>query len=79
MPTEQIVALLVAERDRLNKAIDALQGPVRRLGRPPKSAASAVPKTKPRRQRKRMSAAARKTLSERMKRYWAARKKRAKG
>jgi hypothetical protein len=30
MPTEHIIALLVAERDKLNRAIDALQGPIRR-------------------------------------------------
>src|SRR5258708_1390945 len=34
MQTEQIVALLVAERDRLSSAIDALQGPTKRRGRP---------------------------------------------
>jgi hypothetical protein len=37
MPTEHIVALLIAERDRLTKAIEALQGPAKRLGRPPKN------------------------------------------
>lgn len=34
--TEQIVVLLIQERDRLNRAIEALQGPVKRRGRPPK-------------------------------------------
>jgi hypothetical protein len=79
MPTEQIVALLVAERDRLNRAIDALQGPVRRRGRPPKNPfaiASPVPKKK---RRPKRSAAARKAQSDRMKKYWAARKKQVKG
>jgi hypothetical protein len=33
MQTEQIVALLVAERNRLDTAIQALQGRVKRLGR----------------------------------------------
>ena len=37
METSQIVALLVAERDRLNRAIEALQGPTKRRGRPPKN------------------------------------------
>ena len=37
MSTEQIVALLIAERDRLTRAIEALQGPRRRRGRPSKS------------------------------------------
>lgn len=79
MPTDQIVALLIAERDRLNRAIEALQGPVRRRGRPPKNpdviaTATAVP----RRARKGMSKAARKAQSDRMKKYWAARRKQAK-
>ena len=94
-----ILALLITERDRLNKAIEALQGPVKRRGRPPKNPLSAfqatvIPEIKPRRgrppksaalsaaspavplqRRKGMSAAARKALSERMKKYWAARRK----
>src|ERR1700728_2490104 len=41
VPTEQIVQLLVAQRDRLQRAIDALRGPVRRRGRPPKKSAPA--------------------------------------
>jgi len=27
MPTDQIITLLIAERDKLNRAIEALQGP----------------------------------------------------
>jgi hypothetical protein len=78
MPTDQIVALLVAERDRLTKAIEALQGTVKRRGRPPKNPsgiASSVPEKKrgPKR-----TAAQNKAHSERMKQYWAARKKQAK-
>jgi hypothetical protein len=80
MPTEQIVALLVAERDRLNKAIEALQGPVRRRGRPPTNpvAIATAATVMPRRARKGMSKAARKAQSDRMKKYWAARKRQAK-
>ena len=37
MQTEEIVQLLIAERDRLQGAIDALQGSVKRRGRPPGS------------------------------------------
>jgi hypothetical protein len=37
MDTQQIVALLIAERDRLNRAIEVLQGPTKRRGRPPKN------------------------------------------
>jgi hypothetical protein len=32
--TENILALLVAERDKLNRAIEALQVPIKRRGRP---------------------------------------------
>jgi hypothetical protein len=49
MPTEQIIALLIAERDKLNRAIEALQGPVKRRGRPPKNAAAAAAPPPPRR------------------------------
>jgi hypothetical protein len=84
MQTEQIVELLVAERDRLSRAIEALQGSVKRRGRPPRTAAAHAPApaaapaaAKPAKRRKRapMSAAARKEQSERMKAFWAARRK----
>ena len=42
MELDQIVALLVAERNRLNAAIQTLQGPMKRRGRPPKGSALAV-------------------------------------
>jgi hypothetical protein len=80
MQTEQIVALLVAERDRLNRAIEALQGSSIRRGRaksasaPAPAAAAAAPKRK----RKGMTASQRKAHSERMKAFWAARRKKAK-
>ena len=99
MTYNDILPLLIAERDRLNRALEALQGPVKRRGRPPKNPLSASPATdipKPRRgrppksaalsaaspavplqRRKGMSAAARKALSERMKKYWAKRHKAA--
>ena len=81
MPTDNIVALLIAERDKLNRAIEALQGPAKRRGRPPKNplaavvpAASATPAKRPRK-----SAAQRKAQAERMKAYWAKRKRQEKG
>jgi len=70
MPTEHIVALLIAERDKLNRAIEALQGAERRRGRPAGRAPG----------RKRggtMSAEARAAQSARMKAYWAKRRKQA--
>jgi hypothetical protein len=78
MPTEHILALLIIERDKLNRAIEALQGPIKRRGRPPKNpliaalAPSIAPVTKRKAGR---SAAARKAQSLRMKAYWAKRKK----
>ncbi|MGD0295667.1 MAG: hypothetical protein ABSE86_01040 [Bryobacteraceae bacterium] len=77
MPTEHIIALLIAERDKLNRAIEALQGPIKRRGRPPKNpvAAAAPPPALPAKKRKGLSAAARKAQSQRVKAYWAARRK----
>jgi hypothetical protein len=82
METQQILTLLVAERDRLNRAIEALGAGARRRGRPRKSSqtsptaesapkratAHAGPKRKPR------TAAQRKAHSERMA-FWAKRRK----
>jgi len=78
MSTDHIVALLVAERDKLNRAIEVLQGEKRR-GRPPKnqrefggSVSSGAPK------KRTFTAAQRKKQAARMKAYWAAKKKAAK-
>jgi hypothetical protein len=43
MATDHIVALLIAERNKLQAAIDALQGPTKRRGRQPGKIANAVP------------------------------------
>jgi hypothetical protein len=87
MPTEHIVALLISERDKLNRAIDALQGPAKRRGRPAKNplAATTAPATAPipadhspaaaKRKRRTFTAAQRKAFGERMKAYWAKRRK----
>jgi hypothetical protein len=75
MSTENIVQLLIAERERLNRAIEALQSATVRRGRPPGSGRK--PGRKPGRKagRRGMSAAARKAQSARMKAYWAQRRK----
>jgi hypothetical protein len=80
MPTEHILALLIQERDKLNQAIAALQGTKRR-GRPPTNPLAitsngAAPVTK--KTTRKFSAAQRKKQAERMKAYWAAKKKAAK-
>lgn len=65
MDTQSIVAELEAERDRLNTAIEALQG--RRM----------TASGKPDGRRRHLSAAARKRIGEAMKKRWAERKKKA--
>jgi hypothetical protein len=82
MPTEHILGLLIAERDKLNRAIEALQGPTKRMGRPPKNALptptseeSAQPAKK---RHRKFTAAQRKQQAERMKAFWAAKKASAK-
>ena len=77
MPTDHIVALLIAERDRLNRAIEILQGSTKRRGRPPKNAVTAaaeVPTPAPAIKKRTFTAAQRKQQAERMKQYWAAKK-----
>ena len=80
MPTDQIIALLVAERDKLNRAIEALQGPSKRGGRPPKnpsgqSVAAVAPSTAHAKKHHMRSPAARKAQAARMRAYWAAKRK----
>ena len=85
MPTDQIISMLRAERDKIDRALQALEAGVKRRGRPPgKKAARAqvedlpdwvepsaktAPKTK-----RRFSVAQRKAASKRMKERWAKRK-----
>ena len=84
MEIEQILTLLVVERDKLSRAIAALEGGAKRPGRPPKKTAARIkgmaqPASVPsKRKRKPMTAARRKAHSERMKAFWAARRKSAK-
>ena len=75
MPSEHILALLIAERDKLNAAIAALQG-TKRLGRPRKDSIVAgghgdVP-TPFAKKRRKMSAAGRKKIKEAQLKRWAA-------
>jgi len=70
---ESIVNQLKEERDRLDRAIAALEGGSgRKRGRPPGSSSAVGP-------RRKMSAAARKKISEMMKKRWAERKRATKG
>jgi len=78
MPIDHIVSMLVAERDRLNRAIEALQGGNRRVARPAQTSHRAAPAAAAGRRRKPMSAAQKKAHSERMKAFWAERRKKEK-
>jgi len=84
MPTVDILSLLIAERQKLDRAIEALQGPTKRRGRPPKNSlngaspiATFEPTEAPKKKHRKFSAAQRKQQGERMKAYWAAKKKAA--
>ncbi len=69
MPTDHIVALLIAERDKLNRAIAALQGGEKRpkaVG-PEATITNAVPRRK-----RHVSAAARRKMALGQKKRWAA-------
>jgi hypothetical protein len=72
MPTDHIVALLVTERDKLNRAIEALS-PTERRGRPAKALASAIP---PKARKKVLWTPAKKRAqAAKMKAYWAKKRK----
>ena len=76
MPTD-ILALLIEERDKVNRAIEALQGAKRR-SRPPKNALMAATLStapKPDRRKRAHTVARRKQQAERMRAYWAAKRK----
>jgi hypothetical protein len=72
--TEQIVALLIAERARLDSAINALQGSVKHRGRPPgkKVSAGPVASAAPVARKRRLSAAGRKAIAAAARKRWAA-------
>jgi len=76
--TSEALKLLIAQRNRLDRAIATLQGgseEAPRRGRPPGS--KNVVKTEPKKRGRRspMSPDEKKAASERMKKYWAARRK----
>jgi hypothetical protein len=81
MATEHILSLLIAERDKLSKAIEALGGTTTSISRPSKvsvAPATALPVAAvapKRRKRKPLTAAQKKAHSVRMKAFWAARRK----
>src|SRR5579871_5704304 len=81
MPTAHILSLLIAERDKLTRAIGALQGTPRRDGRPRKSATptiDAAPTPNHTTQKRRWTAAMKRAAAERSKAMWATKRKAAK-
>ncbi len=78
----QALSKLTAEKQRIDRQIGAIETAlqatgVRARGRPRGSTRRGRKATVPRRRSRRMSAAARKAVSARMKAYWAKRKKTA--
>src|SRR5579862_2468852 len=74
MSTEHIVTLLILERDKLNRAIEALGSSAKAAGRPV-SDDTIGPDSAPK--RRTFTAAQRKKQGERMKAFWAAKRKTA--
>ncbi len=75
MVLEQIVGLLIQERDRLNAAIEALRGPTDRRGRPRRKSMAVAETVHESSKKRGWTAAQKKQQRERMKAYWAAKKK----
>jgi len=70
--TEQIAALLIAERNRLDAAIQALQGPEKRCGRPPgrKASVPAAVAVAPATRKRTLSPAGRKAIADAARKRW---------
>lgn len=79
MDTQQIIAALRDEKDRLEQAIAALEGGGGRGRRGRKPGPVPGPGRRRGRRRRRLSAAAKQRISEMMKKRWAERKKAARG
>jgi hypothetical protein len=81
MPVDQILSLLIAEREKITRAIDALQGTPRRGGRPRKNVTTptidAAPATNHNRKR-RWTLAMKRAARDRAKAVWAKKRKAAK-
>jgi hypothetical protein len=72
MPTEHILTLLIAERDKLNRAIEALQGRTKPIGRPSKNQVLAIESDTTKPKKRHVSAAARRKMAAAQKKRWAA-------
>jgi hypothetical protein len=74
MPTDHIITLLIAERDKLNAAIEALQdgGGISSDGTPKKPATMASEPTSAAPEKRHVSAAAKRKMAAAQKKRWAA-------
>jgi hypothetical protein len=80
MATEHILSLLIVERDKINAAIAALGGATKPVSSPSKASVAPAPAPAPAkavRKRKALTPTQKKAHSERMKAFWAARRKKA--
>jgi hypothetical protein len=81
MSSDYILALLIAERDKLHRAIEALGASTKRRGRPSSVPAVGAPapfeSAPAKKGRRTFTAAQRKAQGERMKALWARRRKEA--
>jgi hypothetical protein len=77
MPAEQILHILIEERDKLNAAIDALGGVSKKRRRRPMVAGAPdwVQPAKKQRKKRVFTAKQGKEQAERMKKYWAEKRK----
>jgi hypothetical protein len=73
MAIEQILALLIAERNKLDQALAALQGPTHRRGRLPRNVSASAPAPS-RKGRRTFTPAQRKQQADRMRAFWAAKR-----
>jgi hypothetical protein len=78
MPTDHILALLIAERDKLNRAIEALQGSTKQMGRPSEIQVPRAESARTKSKKRHVSAAARRRMAAAQKKRWAAVKAAAK-
>jgi hypothetical protein len=72
--SEQILAVLIAERDKLNRAIEALGGSTgKRRGRPPgtRNKPAVAKGTAPTKPKRKLSAAGRKAIADAARKRWA--------
>ena len=78
MPVDQILSLLIAERDKLTKAIEVLRGTPRTVRQPKKAmpATDATP-TKTRTRKRGWTPAMKRAAAERAKAVWVRRRKQA--